>query len=77
MTEDDNKRLASQENIQIRPYQQGDQVEIASMHAKGIVYEQENHKQEVTVLVKDKKVTLHRRMLTLKNSSRTTIPRRL
>ncbi|WZL81820.1 endonuclease MutS2 [Vallitaleaceae bacterium 9-2] len=66
VTEDDNKRLASQENIQIRPYQQGDQVEIASMHAKGIVYEQENHKQEVTVLVKDKKVTLHRRMLTLK-----------
>ncbi len=62
-------KLASRtlkEKKSIRTYQRGDQVTIPTMHGKGIVFEGENHKKEVVVLIKDKKVTLHRRLLHLK-----------
>jgi dsDNA-specific endonuclease/ATPase MutS2 len=49
-----------------RLYQRGDQVTIPSMHSKGIVYESEDYKKEVVVMIKDKKTTLHRRLLNLK-----------
>ena len=58
--------VESKEEINNRPYKKGDQVTIASMHAKGIVYEEENHKKEVGVMINDKKVILHRRLLNLK-----------
>jgi len=56
-----------QENRPQLPYEfkKGDQVYIKTMDAKGIIYEEANHKDEVSVMIGKLKVSIHKRKVTL------------